>query len=59
MNVRLDSFRSVGGKTDIDTLTLVLLYHEKKNKDYYYHSGLIRCRAVAESCREEPMYRSN
>jgi hypothetical protein len=36
---------------DIDTLTLVSLY-------YYDHSDLISWRAVAESCREEPMYRS-
>jgi hypothetical protein len=42
MNVRLDSFRSVGGKTDIDTLTLVSLY-------YYDHSDLIRWRAIEKN----------
>jgi hypothetical protein len=35
---------------DIDTLTLVSLY-------YYDNSDLISWGAVAESCREEPMYR--
>jgi hypothetical protein len=38
---------------DIDTLTLVSLYEEQ-----YYHSEFISWRVVAESCREEPMYRS-
>jgi hypothetical protein len=51
LNDRLDSL-GAGGKTDIDTLTFVSLV------EYCIISIEQKHRVVAESCREEPMYRS-
>jgi hypothetical protein len=47
LNIRLDSFRRSGGKTDIDTLIVYCNIIEEEH------------RREAESCVEDSMYRSS